>query len=110
VSERRGERSARQGRAEDAIERYAASVLEDLNESLRAGIGEFRTQTRDRLMERADDFVLRAHHELDDARRALDNAEAASDRLAEARHNVVEIDELLERIRRLSGRAGTDRT
>lgn len=106
IAERRTERVVRQQRATEAVERYVATVQDDVDETLAAGLADFRTRARDQLIARADDLVRAARHDLTVAQTALEDAEAARERLAETERNIAEIDDLLERIRRPADAAG----
>jgi len=103
LSERRTERATRQQRATDAVERYLSTVAADIDETLSAGLGEFRNSVRDDLMARIDERVRLVRDELQAVRRGLEDAELARDRVAEVSRNLVEIDELIDRIRRRTG-------
>ena len=103
LSERRTERATRQQRATDAVEEFLSVVAADIDETLSAGLGDFRNSVRDDLMARIDERVQLVRDELQAVRRGLEDAELARDRVAEVSRNLVEIDELIDRIRRRTG-------
>ena len=103
LSERRTERATRQQRATDAVEEFLSVVAADIDETLSAGLGDFRNSVRDDLMARIDERVQLVRDELQTVRRGLEDAELARDRVAEVSRNLVEIDELIDRIRRRTG-------
>jgi GTPase SAR1 family protein len=100
LSDRRSERVAVRQRAEEAIDRYGSAVADDLTDVLTAGLAEFKVQTTDEYISRADELVETARHELDACRHLLENSEMARERLAADARNVAEIDDLLSRIQR----------
>ena len=100
ISERRTERNARRHRAMESIDRFLGEVADDVDETVAAGIGDFRSGTRDALMSRLDARSGRLRIEVEELRRSLDRADAARERLTLVGNNVGDIDDLLERISR----------
>lgn len=100
AADRRNERTGRRQRAVDAVERYLATVQGDVDETLAAGLADFRTRASDQLIARAEELVTTARQDLLSAQKALEDADAARERLAQTDRSIAEIDELLERIRR----------
>lgn len=106
LSDRRNERNARQERALDSVDRFLNEVADDIDETVAAGLGAFRSGTRDQLMSRLDARSGRLRSEVDELRQSLDRADAARERLARVDENLGDIDDLLERISRRTD--GTD--
>jgi len=100
LSDRRSERVEIRKRAEEAIDRYGSAVADDLTDVLTSGLAEFKVQTTDAYIGRADELVESARGELDACRHLLENSEMARERLAADARNVAEIDDLLSRIQR----------
>ena len=109
ISERRTERGARQQRATEAVDRYLTVVNNDIGETVVAGLGDFRGRTRDQLIARADLRARAAQDELETARRAMEDAGSARERVALVSGNLADIDDLLERIGRRANHVGDGR-
>ena len=102
LSERRSERSARQQRALDSVDRFLNEVADDIDETVAAGLGAFRSGTRDQLISRLDTMSGRFRDEVDQLRQSLERADDARERLARVDENLGDIDDLLQRISRRS--------
>lgn len=106
LSERRSERNARRQRALDSVDRFLSEVTDDIDETVAAGLGDFRSGTCDVLMSRLDERSGRLRTELEDLRRSLDQADTARDRMTSVENNLGDIDDLLERIGRRTEHSG----
>ena len=104
LSERRSERNARQHRALDSVDRFLNDVADDIDETVAAGLGAFRSGTRDLLMSQLDTRSGRFRDEVDQLRQSLERADDARERLTLVDENLGDIDDLLERISRRTAR------